>query len=181
VRAPARHEHDEHRFDALLLQTVMARPAGRAAPPTAVASERVGLFVDESGRSVSGAYKVLEIEGCDDFTLDGVTARSVRLKDSTVRIENSRIEGSPTALVAKDSTVKMTGGVLDGDVAVVADGSELDLAGVTIRARKAVITTTDWAKLVLSISKAHLGNQVWSLHGVEELLPETLPWPKPVR
>jgi hypothetical protein len=123
----------------------------------------------------------VEIENCDDFTLNGVTARSVRVKGSTVRIENSRIEGGASALVARDSTVRMTGGVLDGDVAVVADGSELDLAGVTIRGRKAIVTTTDWAKLVLSISQAHLGNQVWRLHGVEELSPETLPWPKMTR
>jgi pimeloyl-ACP methyl ester carboxylesterase len=169
------------RFDAVLLQNIMARPAGRAAPPKAAPSERVGRFVDESGRSVSGAYRLLEIENCDDFRLDGVTARSVRIKNSTVRIENSRIEGGLTALAAEDSTVRMTGGLLDGEVAIVGDRSELDLAGVTIRGKKAIITTADWAKLVLSISKAHLGSQAWCLHGIEELSPETLPWPKPAR
>jgi len=169
------------RFDAVLLQNIMAKPAGTAAPPTAAPSERVGRFVDESGRSVSGAYRLLEIENCDDFRLEGVTARSVQIRNSTVRIENSRIQGGLTALAAQDSNVSMTGGVLDGEVAIVADRSELDLAGVTIRGKKAIVTTGDWAKLVLSISKAHLGNQVWCLHGIEELSPETLPWPKPAR
>ena len=72
----------------------------------------------------------------------------------------------------------MTGGLLDADVAIVADRSELDLAGVRIRGKKAIIKTEDRVKLVLSICQAYLGDKVWYLHGIEELNPEALPWPK---
>ena len=168
-------------FDSLLIQNITARPGGRVVAPKAAPSEQVGRFSDEKGRVLSGAYKLVEIENCDDFKLDGLTAQSIQVKDSTVSIENSRIAGGETALVAYDSSITMTGGLLDGDVTIAADRSELDLAGVRIRGKKAIVETKDWAKLILSISQARQGNNIWYLHGIEELNPEVLPWPKPPR
>ena len=166
------------RFDELLLQQILAMPAETPVPQRAAPSEQVGRFSDESGRSLSGAYKRLEIENCDDFKLEGLTAQSIKVTNSTISIENSRIVGGQNALEAYDSHITMTGGLLDADVALVADRSNLDLAGVKIRGKTAIIKTEDWAKLVLSICEAYLGDKVWYLHGIEELNPEALPWPK---
>ena len=87
------------RFDELLLQNITAIPAETAVPQKATPSEQVGRFSDENGRSLSGAYKLLEIENCDDFKLDGLTAQSIQITNSTVSIENSRIVGGQNALV----------------------------------------------------------------------------------
>jgi len=169
------------RFDGILLQNIAAKPADAVAPPKAAPLEQVGRFSDEQGRILSGVYKLLEIENCDDFKLEGIAAQSLQLKNSTVSIENSRITGGPIALEAFDSHVTMTGGLLDADVAIVADRSELDLAGVRIRGQTAIVKTGEWVKLVLSICQAYLGEQVYYLQGVEDLNPESLPWPKPPR
>jgi pimeloyl-ACP methyl ester carboxylesterase len=169
------------RFDELLLQHIIAIAAETPVPQGATPSEQVGRFSNEKGRSLSGAYKLLEIENCDDFKLDGLTAQSIRITNSTVNIENSRIVGGQNALVAYDSHITMTGGLLDADVAIVADRSELDLAGVRIRGKTAIVKTEDRVKFVLSICQAYLGDKVWYLHGIEELNPEALPWPKPPR
>jgi pimeloyl-ACP methyl ester carboxylesterase len=166
------------RFDELLLKHIHAATLETPVPQKATPSEQVGRFSDESGRSLSGAYKRLEIENCDDFKLEGLTAQSIKLTNSTVSIENSRIVGGQNALEAYDSHVTMTGGLLDADVAIVADRSDLDLAGVRIRGKTAIIKTEEWARLVLSICEAYLGDKVWYLHGIEELNPEALPWPK---
>ncbi len=166
-------------FDGILAQNIAAKSADAAAPPKAAPLEAVGRFSDEQGRILSGVYKLLEIENCNDFKLEGIAAQSLQLKNSTVSIENSRIAGGPIALEAFDSHVTMTGGLLDADVAIVADRSELDLAGVRIRGKTVIVKTGEWAKLVLSICQAYLGERVWYLHGVEDLNPESLPWPKP--
>ena len=168
-------------FDGILMQNIAAKSADAAAPPKAAPLEQVGRFSDEQGRILSGVYKLLEIENCDDFKLEGIAAQSLQLKNSTVSIENSRITGGPIALEAFDSHVTMTGGLLDADVAIVADRSELDLAGVRIRGQTVIVKTGEWVKLVLSICQAYLGGKIYYLQGVEDLNPESLPWPKPPR
>ena len=160
------------------MQGIESAPVKTVAPPKPESSDLVGRFSEEYGRTLSGVYGRLEIDNCENFTLKGVTAQSISITSSTVEIENSRIAGGRIALKAYDSNITITGGTLDGDVAIAADSSELDLAGVQFRGRRALIETGDRVKFVFSISKAHLGDQVWYLHGVEELSPELLPWPK---
>jgi pimeloyl-ACP methyl ester carboxylesterase len=166
------------RFDTLLMQSIQSKSPAKKIPKTAAPSEKVVRFSEESGRTLSGAYKRLEIEYCDDFKLVDLTAESVQIKESTVNIENCRISGGRNALAAYNSYITMTGGSLDADVAIIAEGSELDLAGVQIRGKDAIIKTEDWATLTLSISRAYMEDEVWYLHGIEELTADILPWPK---
>jgi hypothetical protein len=98
---------------------------------------------------------------------------------ASIRLKQTRVEGDGVALVARDSTVTMTGGLLQGDVVVdAADRSDVDLAGVELRGRKAFAITHEWGCLILSICKGRLGDRAFHLHGLVDLTPELPSWPE---
>ena len=165
-------------FDKLLLENLTPKQKLGNVRKNTKPLENSVRFSEESGRTLTGAYKSLEIEYCDDFKLVDLTAETIYIKESTVDIEDFLISGGRNALVAYDSNITMTAGTIEAEEAIVADRSELDLAGVQIHGKNAIVTVEDWATLVLSICRANLGDKKWYLQGVVELTPDSLPWPK---
>ena len=70
-----------------------------------------------------------------------------------VTIDDSRIGGGETGIHASNSTIVMTGGRVEGDVAITASGSRLDLAAVEVDGREAAVTAPLRSDVVFSLCR----------------------------
>lgn len=154
------------------LRSALVDPAPTPAAPPAPVSAPEGICRNESGRTFSGPYSRLEITGCTDVRLTDVTAAELVIVRSRVTIEGGRIRGGGTALRVADSVVTATGLRAEGDVALEAAGSRLDLAGVTLIGRSAAARGERPSTLLFSVSRAESPHFQGFLHGVRQLGPE---------
>ena len=122
-------------------------PAAPLAP-----SERKGSCDGQSKVMFTGDYSEIDIKGCWDVTLKGVRARTLRVRDSNVVIENTRVVSQSVALVAKGSRVEITASEFVGSVAVDVDNSDLDLAGVDLQGQRASVHVASASRLIFSVS-----------------------------
>ncbi len=102
-------------------------------------SKGTGRCQDQSGTVFEGSYDAIEITNCRSVLLNNVRTSSVRILESSVIIENSRIGPNKTALTACRSEIVVTGGRIEGEVAVTSEESRLDFAGVAIVGEEAAV------------------------------------------
>jgi len=121
----------------------------------APAGARHGECVKARNRAFQGDYDTLVIRGCRGVVVRNARVRSLRIYDSTVEIESSRIGGAgPEAgLRADGSEVEITASVIEADVAITAVDAKLDLAGVRVVGREQAVRAPGGARLVFSVSE----------------------------
>ena len=107
----------------------------------------------ERNRVFEGEYDSLSLDGCERVQIRNARVRELRIVDSTVTIDDSRIGGGETGLYARNSTIVMTGGRVEGDVAVTASASRLDLAAVEVEGREAAVTAPVRSYVVFSLCR----------------------------
>ena len=124
-------------------------PAGAAAPMVqrgdATCRRRRELVFE-------GDYDNLTLERCQEIRIRNARIRKLIVNGSSVTIDDSRIGGGETGLYARGSTVVMTGGSIEGNVAITAVGSRLDLAAVDVDGREAAVTAPKKSYVVFSLS-----------------------------
>jgi len=109
----------------------------------------------ERNRVFEGEYNSLSLDGCQRVQIRSARVRELRIVDSTVTIDDSRIGGGETGLYARNSTIVMTGGRVEGDVAITASESRLDLAAVEVEGREAAVTAPLRSYVVFSLCRVH--------------------------
>jgi pimeloyl-ACP methyl ester carboxylesterase len=116
---------------------------------------RPGECVKSRNRAFQGDYDTLVIRGCRGAVVRNARVRSLRIYDSTVEIESSRIGGmGPEAgLRADGSEIGITASVIEADVAITAVDAKLDLAGVRVVGREQAVRAPAGARLVFSVSE----------------------------
>jgi pimeloyl-ACP methyl ester carboxylesterase len=109
--------------------------------PAAAAREKRGddRCQYERGRIFDGDYGRLTVEGCRRVTIRNSRVRELRIIDSTVAIDDSIVGGGDTGLYARNSRILVTGGRIEGDVAIRVAASRLDLAAVQVDGRRAAV------------------------------------------
>lgn len=114
-------------------------PPAPAAPPKRL---RHGDVFCKGKRAVSyeGDYDTLTLDGCEQISIRNARVRELRVLDSSVTLYDSRIGGGKVGVDARSSTIEMTGGRIEGDVAISALASRLDLAAVEVEGREAAVT-----------------------------------------
>ena len=127
-------------------------PAGLAAP---LAKHGDGSCQRERNRVFEGEYDSLTLEGCQQAQIRNARVRELRVLDSTVTIDDSRIGGGETGIHASDSTIVMTGGRIEGNVAITASGSRIDLAAVEVEGREAAVAAPRRSYVVFSLCRVH--------------------------
>lgn len=148
-----------------------AAPAWLAGAPGAVAG---GVVAGASGRegacrgaadmAFRGSYDSVVLEDCRDARLDEVRARRLVIKRSSVSVVRSTFtEG----IVADTSTLLMTGGGVDGVVAIEAKDSQLDLAGVAIDTKGEACHMTGQTRVVYSVCPVRTTRGLAYRHGFE--------------
>jgi len=142
------------RFRAVLepfLEEGLPPAPARAAAPSMKRGE--GTCRNERNRVFEGEYDSLTLEGCQQARIRNARVRELRVLDSTVTIDDSRIGGGETGLYARSSTIVMTGGRIEGNVAITALESRLDLAGVEVEGREAAVTAPKRSYVVFSLCR----------------------------
>jgi pimeloyl-ACP methyl ester carboxylesterase len=151
----------------------LATPVGTWPAPRVLAgplvSERQGRCEGQQGVIFSGDYAEVDITGCQDVVLRGVRAAAIRVRDSYVIMEDTRVESQGTALRVKGSRLEITASDFIGNVALDVEGSDIDLAGVSLQGRKAAVHVGSDTKLIFSVSRIDSPNNHRYLHDVLEL------------
>jgi hypothetical protein len=110
-------------------------------------SQGKGVCHGQPDLHLTGTYDSVEIEDCTGVVLDQVRTTTLVIRRSTASVVRSTFTGG---IVADTSTVLITGGEIDGDLAVDAKDSKLDLAGVSIDARRELFRANSQSRLLLS-------------------------------
>ncbi len=122
-----------------------------------------------------GEYASLVINRCRGVVVRGARIGALRALHSTVEIEDSEIgtvgSGGGSALYARSSTLIVTGGRIAGDVPITALSSRLDLAGVQLVAREAVVVAPANASVVFSLCRLETPAGTRFLHGYDAVVP----------
>lgn len=103
----------------------------------------------------SGTFDRLILDNCAGVTIENARTRQLIAKRSSIAARNLSIISTEVALELSDSTLMFTGGVVDGRVALAADNSRVDLAGVTLRGVERGIRTRRPSRIYFSVSEYH--------------------------
>ncbi|MBW2278822.1 MAG: alpha/beta hydrolase [Deltaproteobacteria bacterium] len=141
-------------------------PGGEAELVRSGQSTRTIRRSGEKGGVIEGDFARLELENCNGTVLRRVRARELVVKYSEIQIEQSRFESPGTVLDVTGSRVKMTGGEIIGDVAILAESSDLDLAGVRIEGRSAAVRSPRQADILCSVCPVTSPKRDDYLHGI---------------
>jgi pimeloyl-ACP methyl ester carboxylesterase len=156
-----------------LIERHLDAPTGAERPPSpAGKSQGDARCQGESGRRFRGVYDRIVLDRCPHARLEEVRARQLVLHHSSASLSRSRVDGG---IVAQGSEVIMTGGRVAGDIALDLDDSRLDLAGVTIEARRQPFRLKGQSRLVFSVCSTATGGGVVLTHGVEVSKPPPPP------
>jgi pimeloyl-ACP methyl ester carboxylesterase len=137
-------------------------PAGEEAPleqrgDASCKGKRDALF--------EGEYGKLTIEKCQEVRIRNARVRELRVLDSDVTIDDSRIGGGGIGIYARNATIMMTGGRIDGDTAISALSSRLDLAAVEVEGREAAVESQKRSYVVFSLSRVKSPHIDGDVHG----------------
>jgi len=159
-------------FQGLVADWLAGQDVGVALAPAVVPSERVGVCRGVRTRyELSGAYGRIEIERCRDVVLSGVRAREIEIVDSEVVANDLRVAGDQVGMMLWGSRLEVSGGSVSADVGLRLSKSEVDLAGVTIRARQASVEAIGDAKVLCSLCRLERSGLERRLHGFRSLKP----------
>jgi pimeloyl-ACP methyl ester carboxylesterase len=142
-------------FQVLLNAALVTDPAPRpphAKPPADSDDLKCSGQVD---RQYGGHYREIVIENCTAVRLIDVIAQKIVIRDSIVQMTNVQVRGAEVALDATNSEVIVTASDFAGEIAVRADNSRLDLAGVALLALDTPVDVKRRSRIVASVSKVH--------------------------
>lgn len=115
----------------------------------------------------SGVFDEISIADCDAVVLRDVTVAKLKISDSEVRIERSRLlgEGDAAVMSVARSRVTLTGVDIRGETGIATDRSRLDLAGVRfIDAARAIVAEGSPSAVLCSSSSRSRDGRVYGLH-----------------
>jgi pimeloyl-ACP methyl ester carboxylesterase len=136
------------------------------------ASTRRGRCEDQRGQVFEGDYERIDILRCDGAILRDVRARTVKVVNSKVTIEDSRIGDGGGGLTAEGSRLSITSSRLEGNPAIRASDSKLDIAGSRLIGKKAAVTSPALAEIACSVCQVESPALHGPLHGLRAVTPE---------
>jgi pimeloyl-ACP methyl ester carboxylesterase len=140
-------------------------PATAGARHAAADAQRVGRCRDARGLVFTGRYQRIEITNCTRVRLEAVEARELRVRRSEVTVVRSRLGSGEVALRAKGSTVTLTAVDLQAEVALRAQNTKLDLAGVHLTGRRRALRLDAASSALFSVSRMRDPQGERTLHG----------------
>ena len=113
--------------------------------------DRVGRCENQRGVTFAGSYDRIIISGCRGVILEDVVTRGLIIEDSEVEMMGCEIGGGAIGMVVRDSSVRVTTSRIEGDIAVSVAGGRLDFAAVDLVASTASIHVEQKSFLVASV------------------------------
>jgi pimeloyl-ACP methyl ester carboxylesterase len=139
-------------FNALLLDTLRKDLSPKFAVLPAGTKQDVVECNNLNGVRYTGHIVTLKIKNCSNVSIEYAQIGTVTIESSSVSIRYSSIANSTTALTAVGSRVQATAIDIKGAVAVMADRSELDFAGVTLTATQRAADIRNGSRIYFSVS-----------------------------
>lgn len=140
-------------------------------PLVPLRSERRGECRGQHDLEFEGDYDTLVIERCRDVQVRNARIRMLRIVDSRVVIEGSRIGGPDGGLVVDDGRVTLTSSRIEARVAITAISAHLDLAGVRIVGTEDAVRAPQESQLLFSISELQSPHFSGRMHGLRAVRP----------
>jgi pimeloyl-ACP methyl ester carboxylesterase len=138
-----------------VLELFLKRGLPEPAPAPSVAMRQNGnaRCRRERDRVFEGRYDLLTVESCQNVRIRNARVRELRILNSAVTIDDSHLGGGKTGMLVRSSTVMMTGGRIEGNVAISTYSSRLDLAAVEVEGREAAVKALRRSYIVFSLSR----------------------------
>ena len=135
-------------------------------PPPAVPpgpSQGTAVCHGQTDLTFTGVYDSVTLEDCAHVTLDHVRAARLTMRQSSANVVASRFD---RGVSADTSELIMTGGRIQGEVAIEARDSRLDLAGVAVTGTRDACQVSGQSQVLFSVSPVQSGRRapVWR-HG----------------
>jgi len=143
---------DTARFMAILMPALTAPLPAKFTPTVPDVRHGNVACRDRPGATFTGRFDSLTLTNCINAKIENARIRQLTLTSSTATLTYATIDSVDTALTAKDSRIIATAVEIRGRVAIRADNSELDFAGVTVRAAERGINTSPDSRLYFSVS-----------------------------
>lgn len=141
----------------------LARQYPHAPHESAFASERVGTCSRDSGMEFKGDYRTIELRDCSNVTIRNARVGQLSVLNSRVTLLDTDILGKDEGLYADNSDVTITNGDISGMIAIKAQRSRFDLAGVHLKGTQDAVKAVG-SKFVFSICRASSPHTDGSLH-----------------
>lgn len=140
------------RFNALLI-TALREPLGKRHVARA-APEAHGEIVCRglANPRYSGNFKSLKLDQCSNVIIESARIGTLEIRDSVVTMQDTVVAGSDTAMLVLRSRVTGTALNIEGATAIFSDESELDLAGVSLRASHKALDMPGSGRVYFSVS-----------------------------
>jgi pimeloyl-ACP methyl ester carboxylesterase len=139
----------------------------------AFTSERVGTCYRDSGMKFEGDYRSIELRDCSNITIRNARVGELNVLNSRLKLIDTDILGKKEGLHADNSDVTITNGNISGVIAIKAERSRFDLAGVHLNASQDAVKAVG-CKFVFSISRVHSPHMDGSLHYYKKMDDEVL-------
>lgn len=155
-------------FNRLLVEALARDGEPEPLPVAADAPSQGHLSCREAhGRTYSGRIESLVLERCTGVRIENAQIGRLEAFASTLQLLRTRVQSDDVALFARDSEVTATASQIVGHVAIEADNSYFDLAGVQLRAGSAGLRQRGTAsRLFLSVSDWQAPDWQGDAHGV---------------
>jgi pimeloyl-ACP methyl ester carboxylesterase len=152
------------RFNALL-RSALGNPVSGSSAADAV-TEPGGEVVCREQKNVryQGNFTYLKLDGCSNVVIESARIGTLDIRNSEVRMHDVSISSHGTALHASGSLVTGTALTIEGETAIRVDDSELDLAGVSIRASRKAVDMPDTGRVYFSVSEIEAPDYTGDAH-----------------
>jgi len=142
-------------FNRLLLAGLEAPLPPRPVDPADGSSQGSVVCENRPDARYSGVFDSITLDRCAGARIEDARMNQLTLKSSSLTIENAVIDGSDVALSAQHSAVVATRVRIRGRVAIRAEHSRLDLAGVSLQASERGIEIPAPSRIFFSVSDWH--------------------------
>lgn len=117
-----------------------------------------------SGVTYSGTYDSITLENCAGARMSNVRTRSLVARRSSIVAENLHVISTDVALSLQDAVLTLTVGRIGGRIAIQADNSKVDFAGVTLRAVEQAVSLSRASRVYFSVSEINAPDHRGSAH-----------------
>jgi hypothetical protein len=140
------------RFNSVLEMALMQPPAPKFDGAPAAGSHGDVDCANRTGAVFTGTFATLRLENCLDARIEFARVGRLEMEASSATLKFVSIESSGAALIARRSRVMATASVVRGAPAVDADETELDFAGVAVRADERGFDLRGGSRVYFSVS-----------------------------
>jgi len=125
----------------------------RQQPPIGAGNQGQLSCNGRHGQQYTGRIERLVLDRCTDTIIRNAEIGGLEITDSNVQIENSRIRGDDVGIRSRGSTVYLTAGRVEGQVAIVAESSRFDIAGTELIGHRSAVEAVSDSSFVISLGR----------------------------